>query len=307
MQDVPFLAMAVTIAAATWRMATPLIYTAIGGMFAERSGVLNIGFEGIMLVGAFTGFAAAAHFPPAVALLLVILAGVLCGALFAYLTVVVKADQIVTGAAFTLLGLGITGFLYRSLGLPQADAGSFKPLSIPYLSDLPMIGPALFQHSLLVYLTLPLVAAAHFLLYRSAYGLSLRSAGDYPNALAAAGQSVDRYRFSAVVLSCALAAVGGGFLTLSYTDQFVEGIVSGRGFIALAVIVFGRWTPFGIFGAALLFGFLFALQLALQSLPGLGIPYQLFQAMPYLLTIVAMARVGGGSVAPKYLSIPFRR
>lgn len=307
MQDIPVLAMAVTIAAATWRMATPLIYTAIGGMFAERSGVLNIGFEGIMLVGAFTGFAAATYFPPAAALLLVLLVGGLCGALFAYLTVVIKTDQIVTGAAFTLLGLGITGFLYRSFGLQQVTVTPLDPLPIPYLSDLPLIGPAFFQHSFLIYLTLPLVVAAHFVLYRTSYGLSLRSSGDYPNALEAAGQSVDWYRFSAVVLSCMLAAVGGAFLTLSYTNQFVEGIVSGRGFMALAVIVFGRWTPFGIFGAALLFGFLFALQLALQSLPGLGIPYQLFQALPYLLTIVAMARVGGRSIAPKYLSIPFRR
>jgi simple sugar transport system permease protein len=308
MQDIPVLALVATILGATWRMATPIIYTAVGGMFAERSGVLNIGFEGVMLVGAFTGFAmAAAGMPPYVALLLAMLAGALCGAAFAWLTVTMKADQIVVGAAFTLLGLGITGFLYRSIGFDGAEIRTLEPVSIPFLSDLPILGPALFRHTLLVYLTLPLVLAAQFVLYRTSYGLSLRSAGDYPRALAAAGQDVNRYRFSAVVLSCALAGIGGAFLTLSYTNQFVEGIVSGRGYMALAVIVFGRWTPFGIFGASLLFGFFFALQLTLQSLPQLGIPYQVFQAMPYFLTVVALVLIGGRSVAPKYLAIPFRR
>lgn len=293
--------------AATWRMATPIIYAAVGAMFSERAGILNIGLEGIMLLGAFSGFAAAAHGAPIpLAVLAALLVGAVAGAIFGCLTVFLKANQIVVGAAFNLLGLGITGFLYRVSDLGGAGLEIAQPIRIPVLADLPFFGPLLFQHSLMVYLTVPLVFGAFFVLFRTSYGLSLRAAGDYPNALAAAGQSVDLYRFSAVVLGCSIVALGGAFLTLSYTNQFVEGIVSGRGFMALAVIVFGRWTPFGILGASLLFGLFFALQLSLQASADVAIPYQLFQAMPYVLTVVVLVVVGGKSNAPKFLAVPFK-
>ena len=308
MDDPTLLTAIITILAATWRMATPIIYAAIGAMFAERSGVLNIGLEGIMLIGAFSGFAAVAlgtnvTFAFAIAMVF----GALFGAAFGFLTVFMKANQIVVGAAFNLLGLGITGFLYRSMEFPEHGIEIASPIPIPFLSDIPFFGPVLFQHNLLVYLTVPLVFAAAYVLYRTSYGLSLQSAGDYPNALAAAGQSVDRFRFSAVVLSCVFVSVGGAFLTLAYTNQFVEGIVSGRGFMALAVIVFGRWTPFGILGAALLFGLFFAIQLTLQAMPQIGIPYQVFQAIPYVLTVIVLVFIGGQSASPKFLTVPFKR
>ncbi len=298
----------VAILAATWRMATPIIYAAAGAMFAERSGVLNIGLEGIMLIGAFTGFAAAFFGAPIpLAFLAAMLAGAAFGALFGVLTVYLKANQIVVGAAFNLLGFGITGFLYRAIDFSGHGNEILGPWSIPGLSQIPVLGPILFQHTVLVYLTIPLVLGAYYILYKTSYGLSLRAAGDYPNALATAGRNVDHFRFSAVVFSCVLVAIGGAFLTLAYTNQFVEGIVSGRGFMALAVIVFGRWTPFGIFGASLLFGLFFAVQLSLQAVPELGVPFQLFQMMPYVLTILVLVFIGGHSASPKFLTVPFKR
>ncbi len=294
--------------AATWRMATPIIFAALGGMIPEKSGVLNIGLEGIMLIGAFSGFAAAvAGVPLLFAFLFACLTGAISGALFGYLTVYLKTNQIVVGAAFNLLGLGITGFLYRLGDLGGSGIAIAEPIRIPFLADIPVLGPILFQHTLLVYLTLPLAMLIYFVLYRTSYGLNLRAAGDYPNALAAAGGNVDAYRFSALVIGCTIEAMGGSYLTLSYTNQFVEGIVSGRGFMALAVIVFGRWTPVGVFGASLLFGFFFALQLALQGAGDTRIPYQVFQAMPYVLTILVLVFVGGQKASPRFLAIPFKR
>ncbi len=308
MEDFSLFASLFAALAATWRMATPIIYAAIGAMFSEKSGVLNIGLEGIMLCGAFSGFAAVALGAPlSLAFVVALLVGAISGVIFGYLTVYLKTNQIVIGAAFNLLGLGITGFLYRLGDLGGSGIEIAQPIAIPFLSDIPILGPILFNHTLMVYSTIPLVFIAFFILYRTSYGLSLRAAGDYPNALAASGQSVDLYRFSAVVLGCSIVSLGGAFLTLSYTNQFVEGIVSGRGFMALAVIVFGRWTPFGILGASLLFGFFFALQLALQAAQFITIPYQVFQAMPYVLTIVVLVIVGGITSAPKYLAIPFKR
>ncbi|MCB2129520.1 MAG: ABC transporter permease [Rhodobacteraceae bacterium] len=308
MEDFSLYVPLITVLAATWRMATPIIFAAIGAMFSEKAGVLNIGLEGIMLIGAFSGFAAAVHGAPIfVAFVFALLVGAVAGAIFGYLTVYLKTNQIVVGAAFNLLGLGITGFLYRVGDFGSSGIKISNPISIPFLADIPFVGPILFQHTPMVYLTLPLVFMAFFVLYRTAYGLNLRAAGDYPNALAAAGQSVNLHRFSAVVLGCSIVSVGGAFLTLSYTNQFVEGIVSGRGFMALAVIVFGRWTPLGIFGASLLFGLFFALQLFLQTISDAAIPYQAFQAMPYVLTIVVLVLVGGRSNAPKFLTVPFQR
>lgn len=308
MEDFSILAPLFVALAATWRMATPIIFAAVGAMFSEKAGVLNIGLEGIMLFGAFSGFVGASlGMPLPLAFAFALFIGAVSGVIFGVLTVYLKTNQIVVGAAFNLLGIGVTGFLYRLGDFGGAGIEIAQPIRIPFLADIPVLGPILFNHTMMVYATLPLVFLAFFVLYRTAYGLSLRAAGDYPNALAASGQSVDFHRFTAVVLGCSIVALGGAFLTLSYTNQFVEGIVSGRGFMALAVIVFGRWTPLGVLGASLLFGFFFALQLALQAVQIIAIPYQVFQAMPYVLTIVVLVFVGGISSTPKYLAIPFKR
>jgi general nucleoside transport system permease protein len=302
------LAFVTTILAATWRLATPLIYAAVGEVFAERSGVLNIGLEGIMLFGAYTGFAAATFAGGReVGLLTAVLVGCLLGLLFAVFVVTIKANQIVVGAALNMVGLGLTGFLYRTQFTSQVQGiKAFPPINIPGLSQIPFLGAVLFQHSILVYATVLVVLVANFVLYRTAFGLSIRSVGEHPRAADTVGISVDRIRYLCCIIGGALAALGGAYLTIAHTNQFVEGIVSGRGFIALAVVVFGRWKPWGAFWASLLFGVFFALQLSMQAMTNLIIPYQFWQALPYVATLVVLVALRGRSAAPKALGVPYQ-
>ncbi len=302
------LAFVTSILAATWRLATPLIYTAVGEVFAERSGVLNIGLEGIMLFGAFTGFAAASFTGSRdVALLAAILVGLLCGLIFAIFVVSIKANQIVVGAAFNMIGLGLTGFLYRTMFTSIVQGiEAFPPINIPVLSQIPVLGDAFFEQSILVYATLLLVPLATFVLYRTAFGLSVRSVGEHPRAADTVGIDVARMRYLSCLIGGALAGVGGAFLTIAHTNQFVEGIVSGRGFIALAVVVFGRWKPWGVFWASMLFGVFYALQLRLQAMTNFFIPYQFWQALPYLATLIVLVALRGRSAAPKALGVPYQ-
>jgi simple sugar transport system permease protein len=190
------------------------------------------------------------------------------------------------------------------VGTPQG-VETFTPLNIPGLSDLPFVGEVLFSHNLMVYGTLVLTLLASFVLYKTAFGLAIRSVGEHPKAADTVGINVSRIRYLSIIIGSALAALGGAFLTVAQTNQFIEGIVSGRGFIALAVVVFGRWTPRGVLGASLLFGAFYALQLRLQALPELGIPYQVFQVLPYVATIVALVSLGHRTAAPKALAVPY--
>ncbi len=294
--------------AASWRLATPLIYAAIGEVFTERAGVLNIGLEGVMLMGAFTGFAATFYTESLLlGLLAALLTGVLSGLLFGLFTVTIKANQIVVGAAMNLIGLGLSGFLYRALFAGKAQGiDPFKPIEIPLLVDIPFIGEILFKHNILVYGTVVLVLVASFVLYRTAFGLSTRAVGEHPRAADTVGINVFRLRYMGIIIGTTLTALGGAYLTLAHTNQFVEGLTTGRGFIALAVVVFGRWTPKGAFWASLLFGLFFALQLRLQAMSGLGIPYQFLQAMPYVMTLVVLVSLRGRSAAPKALGVPYQ-
>jgi len=306
--DIAFLiALVQTVLAATWRLATPLVYASVGEVFAERSGVLNIGLEGIMLFGAFFGFAVASFSGNrGLGLLIAIAVGILCGLVFAVFVVTIKANQIVVGAALNMVGLGLTGFLYRTM-FTTAVRGikAYPPINIPYLSKIPFLGEVLFQHSILVYATLLLVPLASFVLYRTAFGLAIRSVGEHPRAADTVGINVTGIRYASCIIGGALASLGGAFLTMSHTNQFVEGLVSGRGFIALAVVVFGRWTPWGAFGASLLFGVFYALELRLQAMTNVFIPYQFWQALPYVATLLVLVGMRGRSVAPKALGVPY--
>lgn len=307
--DVLFLiAVIQAVLAATWRLATPLIYAAVGEVFTERAGVLNIGLEGIMLIGAFAGFAGAFYTGSlAVGIGLALLSGLVCGLIFALFTVTVKANQIVVGAAFNLLGLGLTGFLYRALFVGQAQGvQTFPPLAIPLLSSIPFAGEVLFRHNFLVYATAILVPVASFVLYRTAFGLSIRSVGEHPRAADTVGIDVTLIRYAAVLIGTGLTALGGAYLTLAHTNQFVEGLTTGRGFIALAVVVFGRWTPWGALSAALLFGLFFALQLRLQAVADLAIPYQFLQALPYVMTLLVLISLRGRAAMPRALGVPYK-
>lgn len=297
-----------TVLGATWRLATPLIYASIGELFTERAGVLNIGLEGIMLFGAFVGFAVGtASGSPVTGVLAALLVGMIVGILFAVFTVTIKANQIVVGAALNMIGLGLTGFAYRTFfDVTTKGVKTFPPIEIPLLSQIPLIGDILFKQSLLVYSTLLLVPLAAFLLYRTGFGLAIRSVGEHPKAADTVGISVTGIRYAACAVGGALASVGGAFLTLSHTNLFVEGMVAGRGFIALAVVVFGRWKPWGVFGASLLFGVFYGLQLHLQAMTRTFIPYQFWQALPYFATLVVLVALRDRTGAPRALGVPYK-
>ncbi|NPV75336.1 MAG: ABC transporter permease [Anaerolineae bacterium] len=300
-----------SILAATWRMATPILYAAVGEIFSERAGVLNIGLEGVMLIGAFAGYSVAYESGNLIlGLLAAIASGILSGLIFSFFTITVKANQIVVGAAYNMIGMGITGVLYRVFYAESGRALSLKtfaPIEIPFLSQIPFLGEVLFKHNIMVYATLLLVPLATFVLYKTAFGLSIRSVGEHPKAADTVGINVNRTRYFAVIIATTLAAIGGAFLVLAYADQFVEGIVTGRGFIALAVVVFGGWSPWGAMGASLLFGIFYALQLRLQAMGNIMIPYQFLQALPYVVTVLVLIGLTKRRVqAPKALGVPYK-
>ena len=296
-----------TTVAADWRLATPLIFAATGEAICERAGVLNIGIEGIMLIGAFFGFAATyATGDLALGFVSGMASGLLAAFVFAVFAVTIRADQIVVGVAINLLGMGLTSFLFRTYFVSTGRGVDIAPsLDIPLLSGIPYLGAALFQQNILVYSTVPIVIAAWIFLFRTSYGLTLRAVGEYPKAVDVAGKSVALYRYAAVLIGGVLASLGGAYMTLAHANQFVDNITSGRGFIALAIVVFARWSPIRVFFVSLLFGLFYALQLQLQADPNVRIPYQALQALPYLTTIVALMLARSRSDAPSMLGVPY--
>lgn len=297
--------------AAIIRIATPLTFATLGEMFSERSGVLNLGIEGIMLLSAMTGFAAASFTGSLwLGVLAAILTGALMGFVHAVFTVALGLSQHVCGIGITLFSSGLAYFLYRLIFGEQSQPPSiegFRTVPIPLLSDFPVIGPAIFNQFALVYLAMIAVPAAAFVLYRTPWGLALRIVGENPRAADSAGVSVFAMRFQAVILGGALMGLAGVFLTTAQFSAFTFGVVSGRGWVAIALVVFGRWDPVKSAGAALLFAFVDALQLRLQA-SGLGhIPYEAFLILPFVFTIAAMAVMSRNAVAPAALLKPFRK
>ena len=297
-----------TVLAATIRFATPLVFAALGGMFSERSGVVNIGLEGLMLIGAFAGVVGAFLSGSAwVGLLFAVGAGLLFALVHAVMCVTFEADQIISGTAINLLALGGTAFLMVIVfgqGGTSPDVEKFDPIAIPLLSQIPVIGSALFDQSLLVYLMYATVPIAFFVLFRTPFGLRLRATGEVPEAVDTAGVSVARMRYYGVALSGMLAALGGIYLSMSLLSSFTEAMTGGRGFIALAAMIFGRWHPVGAFGAALLFGLAQALTI---RVPPEAIPNEFIQMIPYVLTIVVLAGFGGRAIAPAAVGRPYRK
>jgi simple sugar transport system permease protein len=294
--------------ASTIRNATPLIFAALGGMFSERSGVVNIALEGLMLIAAFAGVVGAALFGSAlVGLFFALGAGLLFALIHALMCVTFEADQIISGTAINLLALGGTGFLmvlvFGSGGTSPRVEG-FEPVPIPVLSGIPVVGQALFSQSLLVYLMYLLVPVTFFLVFRTPFGLRLRATGEVPEAVDTAGVSVARMRYYGVALSGLLAALGGVYLSMGILSAFTENMTNGRGFIALAALIFGRWNPIGAAGAALLFGFALAVTF---RVPQEVVPQEFIQMIPYVLTIVALAGFGGRAIAPAAIGKPYRK
>jgi simple sugar transport system permease protein len=270
---------------------TPLLLAAIGELVAERSGVLNLGVEGMMIMGAVCGFAFAAMTGnAAVGVVGAIVAGMAMAALFGFLTLVLVANQVATGLALTLLGLGLSGLI----GDPFTGKAGIKvqAIYIPYLTDIPLIGRLVFGQDPLVYLALALTIAVSWFLFRTRGGLVLRAVGDNHASAHALGYSVIRVRFLAVLFGGACAGLGGAYLSLAYTTQWLENMTAGRGWIALALVVFSSWLPSRLVVGALLFGAVGILQLHAQAL-GIGIPSQFLSSLPYLTTILVLVLISG--------------
>ncbi|MDQ3507134.1 MAG: ABC transporter permease [Actinomycetota bacterium] len=292
----------------TIRNATPLIFAALGGMFSERSGVVNIGLEGLMLISAFAGVVGAFLSGSAlVGLGTAMAAGLLFALIHAVMTITFEADQIISGTAINLLALGGTGFLMVEVfgsGGTSPNVQGFSPVPIPLLADVPLVGPALFNQSLLVYLMYALVPTTYFLLFKTPFGLRLRGTGESPEAVDTAGVNVFRMRYFGVALSGLLASLGGVYLSMGILSAFTENMTGGRGFIALAALIFGRWHPVGAAGAALLFGF--AQAFTFQA-PQDVVPLEFLQMIPYILTLVVLAGFGGRAIAPAAIGKPYRK
>lgn len=288
---------------ATVRTATPLLLAATGELVTERAGIINIGLEGIMIAGAFGALLGAAHGGVAGGFVAATVCGIAVALVFGAFAVWLRADQIITGTAVTLLALGLTGTLYRALygatGAALSIATS-RPYALPALARLPVIGRAFFAQPPITYLAYLLVPAVWWWMSRTHAGLALRAIGEAPAAAEAAGIATSRARMLAVLFGGALGGLAGGMLVVAQAGTFAEGMSAGRGFIAIAIVVLGRWHPAGVAVAALVFGGASALQYLLQAL-GFGLPYQLFLALPYLLTLAGLAGVAGRVRAPAAL------
>ena len=292
---------------ATVRTATPLALAALGESVTERAGVINIGLEGAIMAGAFGALVgaglAAGTAGAALGFAVGALAGVLAATLFAAFAIALRADQIITGTAVTLASLGLTGTLYQTLyGATGSalDTPTTPPLPVPGLSALPLIGRALFAQPPATYALYLLVPALAWWTARTHAGLALRAVGESPDAAVAAGIRPRRVQLAATLFGGALGGLAGATLVIAQAGTFAEGMSAGRGFIAIAIVVLGRWHPVGVAAAALLFGAASALQYLFQAM-GWQLPYQLFLALPYLLTLVVLASVSARAAAPAAL------
>ena len=302
----------ISILATAVRMGTILLLAALGELIVERSGVLNLSVEGMMLSGAFGGFIGAYYTNSLwLGVLCAILAGLLVSALFGLLAVILQIDQTVSGLTVNIFAAGLTFYLYRVLfpNVGATNIPALKPFSvfqIPFLSDIPIIGKILFSQYALSYLAFFLMLLVAFYLYRTKSGLILRTLGENPRVVDMKGINVMRYRFLAVLFGGMMAGLAGSFITLASVGIFVADITSGRGWLAIAIVIFGDWKPVKILWASLFFGFIDALQMQLQAL-GVQLPFQLFLAMPYILTTVAVFLARKRSGAPLALGVHYVR
>ncbi len=294
------------------RITTPIIFASMGELVTERAGLLNLSIEGHMLVGSFAGFVVGFHTGSLWAgLLAAVIAGAVLSLLFSLMTITLKIDQTVSGLTINIFAAGISFYFYR-IFFPKVGAGKlpnveiFAKLPIPLLSDLPVIGPALFNHNIMVYIAFLLIPLIYVFLYRTNRGLILRCIGENPKAVDMRGVSVPRYQYLAVMFGGMMSGAGGAFLTLASTGMWLPDITAGRGWIAFAIVIFGNWKPLNILLAALFFGFLDSLQLQIQGI-GIKFPYQILLALPYILTIAALLWKRRRTAEPLALGVPYHR
>jgi len=295
------------------RFATPYLYASIGEMFAQRSGVVNLGVDGIMLMGAFSGFFVALNLMPTMGngalwlgLLAAVIVGILMGLLMSVVSVTLKAEQGISGIGLYIFGLGLSSLLFRvTIGTVKTIEG-FKPAPIPVLSSLPVVGPILFSNSVVVYGAFLLVPIAWFVLERTTWGLKIKAVGQSPAAADSLGVSVNRVRYFCVCLGGALAGLAGASMSLSLVNLFQDNLTAGLGFIAVALVYFGGWRPLGILIGALLFSTINSLQLFMQVLK-VGISPDLANMLPYIITIIALMFPINRARQPAALNKPFER
>jgi general nucleoside transport system permease protein len=289
--------------------ATPLTFAAIGGMFSERSGVVNIGLEGMMLTGAFFAVLGADKLGNwALGLLCALIAGGVAALIHAFVSIHLRADQIVSGTAINFLALGVTGYFFIQVYGDQGVPGSIPrvpTVNLNAIDGIPLIGPVFGHLNLMIWLTFLTLIVSYVVMFRTPIGLRIRSVGEHPRAADTVGISVYKIRYAAVILSGMLAALGGAYLSIGFVGSFNENMTAGRGFIGLAALIFGNWRPFGAFAAALLFGFSTALSFRLAQ--PWGNAAVLFQSLPYVLTLIAVAGVIGRSIPPAASGRPYRK
>jgi simple sugar transport system permease protein len=310
-----FLVFLVGLIAATLRVATPLIFATIGEVYTERVGILNLGIEGIMFAGAFVGFAVAFQANQAgyagylwLGLLGAVAAGVVLSLLMGLLTVTLGVNQHVSGLGITLLSTGLSLYGFRLVFGASAVLPSIDPFGqILIFDNLPVLGPIFKQYGLTYAAFVLIIPLAWWILYRTSFGLQLRAVGENPEAADAAGVNVFRTRYIALAVGGALMAVGGAFLSLAQLGAFSPGIIAGRGWVCIALVIFARWDPIRAMWGALLFGGVFALQLRLQNVVGLNLPFEVFLALPYLVTIAALAIAGRNVSYPGAYLKAYRR
>jgi simple sugar transport system permease protein len=295
------------ILASSIRLATPYLYASIGEAFSQTSGVVNLGVDGIMLVGGFAGFYVTLKTGNVwLGLLAAMIVGLLMGLLMSLISVTLKAEQGISGIGLYMFGLGLSALLFKELVGTVLTIDGFSPVRIPLLGSLPVVGDIFFNQSLLVYGAFLLVPLAWFVLDKTTLGLKIKSVGQNPAAADSLGVSVDRTRYFSVCLGAVLAGLAGASLSLSLVNLFQENLTAGQGFIAVALVYFGGWRPLGILGGALLFSTVNAIQLWMQVL-GANINSEILVMLPYLLTIVALAVAVNRVRQPAALNKPFER
>jgi simple sugar transport system permease protein len=307
MTEIFSVAVLVGILTSAIRLATPYLYAGIGEAFAQSSGVVNLGVDGIMLIGGFTAFLVAmATGNLWLGILAAVIVGVLMGLLMSFISVTLKAEQGISGIGLYIFGLGLSALLFKTtIGTVKTITG-FQPIKIPVLGDIPVLGTVFFQQSLPVYGAFLLVPVATWVLTRTTLGLKIRAVGQNPAAADSLGVGVDRVRYFSVCLGGALAGVAGASLSLSLLNLFQENMTAGMGFIAVALVYFGGWRPLGIMWGALLFSTVNSFQLWMQVL-GVRIPSDIAVMLPYLLTIAALAFTANRARQPAALNVPFER
>ncbi|HZQ06321.1 MAG TPA: ABC transporter permease [Anaerolineae bacterium] len=297
--------------AAAIRMATPLVIAGLGQIFAQLSGVLDLSVEGMMLMGAFFGFAGAYYTGNLwLGVLTGMLSGVAVSLVMSFLCITLRANQTIVSIMLVIMLAGLVTFLNKlifGVGYIPPKTEGFQAVYVPGLSDLPIVGPVLFQQNILVYLGFLLVPIVGIIIYRTTFGMNIRAVGEHPRAADSVGVNVFRTRYLAIIIGGLFAGLAGAFLTLAWTGLFTDIITSGRGWLAIALVFFGKWNPYRLAAGALLFGFVNAVQLRMQAMSGQMVAFQLMLMLPYLLCILVLIVVSRKAGGPANLTVPYKR